>query len=271
MEPATVLFHILAKNKEAVLEYWLDQNIDRLDYPKNKIILFFRTNNNTDNTKNILSDWIKKQPKDQWNSIYFDDSDVPENIEQYDIHEWNTVRLKVISQLRNEGLAKSLDVGADFYFSCDVDNFLMPDTLSILVREDVPVIAPLLRYAMSDRSKTSTNKYVNEYYSNFHHPVTPDGYFMDSPIYYEILRQATPGLHEIDLVHCTYLVSKDAVAKSSYVDGTTAYDYVIFARTLRGNNIPQVFDTRRIYGCLTLEEDAEACRAYMSSLDTNSS
>jgi hypothetical protein len=56
----SVLFHILAKQKEQVLEYWLEQNLDKINYPKDKIILYFRTNNNTDNTLNIINKWIDK-------------------------------------------------------------------------------------------------------------------------------------------------------------------------------------------------------------------
>ena len=265
-----VLIHILAKSKGSVLEYWLKQNLDKTTYPKNKIILFFRTNNNTDNTKQILLDWIGKQHPTTWNSVYFNDEDVPEKVEQYGVHEWNTLRLSVISRLRQEGLVKSLELNADFYFSCDVDNFLIPETLQTLVDENLPVIAPLLKYACCETTGKNGNAYDNPNYSNFHHPVTSTGYFLDSPAYYTILNQDNPGLHVIDLVHCTYLVRKDAIEKSSYIDVTTDFDYIIFARTLRKCKIPQVFDTRKIYGYLTVVEDIDACKLNMARLDKNS-
>ena len=54
MEP-TVLIHILAKDKAAMLPAWLEQNLEKIQYPKDRIILYFRTNNNNDDTAKILS------------------------------------------------------------------------------------------------------------------------------------------------------------------------------------------------------------------------
>ena len=55
-----ILFHILVKNKEPILEYWLQQNLEKTNYPKENIILFIRTNNNTDSSKEILLKWTEK-------------------------------------------------------------------------------------------------------------------------------------------------------------------------------------------------------------------
>jgi hypothetical protein len=263
----TVLFHILAKDKENVLPYWLEQNLDNTTYPKENIVLYFRTNNNTDNTKNIIISWIVQQKinKVNWKDIIYDSLDVPEKVEQYGIHEWNSLRFSVIAKLRQKGIEKAIELDVDFYFVCDVDNFLIPDTISKLVDSNLPVIAPLLKYAYCEEDK-DLNIYANPYYSNFHHPVSENGYFVDSLIYYEILNRINPSLHAVDLVHCTYLIRKDILNKISYFDDTNEFEYIIFSRNLRAKNITQVLDTRIIYGCLTITENANACKNYMNTL-----
>lgn len=198
--------------------------------------MFFRTNNNTDNTKIILQEWIEKQT--EWNKIILEDEDVPEKVQ-----EWNSVRFKVLAKLRQEGIQKAIDL--------NVDNFLIPDTLDTLVNLNVP----LLRYANCEE-----DNYYN--YSNFHHPVSNNGYFVKSSIYYDILNQKYCGLHQVELVHCTYLIRKDIFDKVYYQDGTADYEYVIFGRCMRKHNIPQLIDNRRIYGCLTLTDNNKAWKNY---------
>ena len=54
-----VLVAILAKQKEKALPLFL-RCIEELDYPKSSIVLYVRTNNNTDRTEQILRDWIAR-------------------------------------------------------------------------------------------------------------------------------------------------------------------------------------------------------------------
>jgi hypothetical protein len=252
-----ILFHILAKNKESILEYWLKQNLTRMNYPKQKVILYFRTNNNTDKTKSILQTWIAKQT--EWHKIIFEGDDVPEKVEQFGVHEWNTLRVKVLATLRQEGIQKAIDLKVDYYFVCDVDNFLIPDTLGSLVKLNVPLVAPLLRYAVCEEDN-------RECYSNFHHPVDEKGYFVQSVQYKDIVLQKYTGLHQVELVHCTYLIRKDMFDKIHYQDGSLDYEYVIFGRAMRYYHIPQLLDNRQIYGCLTLTENKKACKDFMKHL-----
>ena len=103
-------------------------------------------------------------------------------------------------------------------------------------------------------------------YSNFHHPVSSNGYYVNSDIYYKLLERKEPSLHIIDLVHCTYLIRKDVLNKISYNDDTQNHEYVIFSRNLRKSEIPQILDTRKIYGYLTLNENVDVCKEAMMSL-----
>lgn len=254
-----ILFHILVKNKEPILEFWLEQNLEKTTYPKKNIILFIRTNNNTDSSKEILINWIEKN-RDLYKEIIFEDQDVEEKVEQFDVHEWNETRFQVLSRLRQEGIQKAINLNTDFYFVCDVDNFLLPNTLLKLVETKLPIVAPLLKYACSEDD-------YRPGYSNFHHPVNEYGYFVNSETFSYILNRIEPGLHLVDLVHCTYLIKKNVLDKISYTDGTTDYEYVIFSRNVRKEDIPQILDTRQIYGCITLTENLNNCKNYMENLE----
>jgi hypothetical protein len=244
-----LLFHILSKNKGVILEYWLYQNLEKLTF-KDKIVLFIRTNNNTDNTEEILKEWIEKQT--EWKDIIFDSTNVPEKVELYGEHEWNHERFDVMSRLRTEGIQKAKELDMD-YFVCDVDNYLLPETIESLLETNMPVVAPFLRHPTC-------------LYSNFHHPVTDIGYFQESMEYHQILNQNEPGLHTVDLVHCTYLIRKEVFDKINYYDDTNYHEYVIFSKNLRKNNVPQVIDNRKIYGCVSFSGDIEEGKAYMEQL-----
>jgi hypothetical protein len=237
-----VLLAILAKQAERVLPFYL-LCIEALDYPKASIVLYVRTNNNTDRTADILKNWIA-QVRDQYESIEFDASDISESIEQFAVHEWNATRFKILARLRQESMNRALQNGCDYYFVVDVDNFIKPSTLKELVATKLPLVAPLLR---------STGKYPQ--YSNFHEKIDDNGYFLTSDEYFWLLEQRVRGLCQVPVVHCTYLVRSDAISQLSYDDGSDRHEYVVFSESARRSGIAQYLDTRDVYGYLTLEDD----------------
>ena len=272
-----IYFHILAKDKAKILPYWLEQNLNNLDYPRDKVVLSFRTNNNNDDTADIIERWIDEENLlaseeyvgwegdkafHRWSSIYFDDSDIPEPVQEYGVHEWNALRFKALARLRQEGIEDAQRLNA-WYFVVDVDNFLLPGTLKALVEANKSVIAPLLRYAVAQGEETHAG------YANFHHPVTENGYYQDSEEYFALLNGAIRGVYPVDLVHCTYLIRPDILPLVQYQDGTEDYEYVIFSRNLRKQDIPQYLDNRQIYGYLTLWENLDACKHWMEILSDN--
>ena len=269
-----VFFHILAKDKAKILQYWLEQNLDKLDYPRDKVILYFRTNNNNDDTAKIIRQWVDDEytmrspdygyegdwAHHDWHSIIVNDEDVPEQVQRFGVHEWNAERFSVLGRLREEGIAEARTYPEAFYFVVDVDNFILPGTLKALVAENKPVIAPLLRYAVAEGEETHAG------YANFHHPVTENGYYQDSEEYFALLNGAVRGVWPIDLVHCTYLIHPGVLGHIAYHDGTEDYEYVIFSRRLRNAGIEQYLDNRKIYGYLTLWENVDACKYWMGKL-----
>ena len=269
LQKPKILIHILAKDKEKILPAWLEQNLDRLEYPRDRVYLYFRTNNNNDNTAKILHEWIEDQKtlgrRDDedwihydWASIEIDDSDIDVPVQNYGVHEWNPTRFKALAALRQEGIDKAMWWGVDYYYTCDVDNFVMPHTLKKLVSYKQPVVAPLIRYALG--------KEEHKPYANYHNITSPQGYYQDNPAYYSILNGEVRGLIKCDVVHCTYLIRKDILPKVKYFDGSNDYEYVIFSRRLRELGINQWLDNTELYGYLTLDEDVSACVIWMRKL-----
>ena len=258
MEKPIVFFHILAKDKAKLIDYWLSENLDKMDYPKDRVRLYFRTNNNNDDTQFLIQGWIDDQKIKgiEWRSIDFDFDDVPEQVQNYGVHEWNAERFKVLGRLRQEGIEQALALDCDYYYVCDVDNFTLPHTLSTLVNYNLPVVSPMLK--MADPEQPA--------YSNYHLLANVNGYFLDDMRYYQVLKQEVKGLIACDVVHCTYLIRKDILPTIKYLDGTDDYEYVIFSRELRRLNIPQYLDNQQIYGYLSTRENLEACQYMMETL-----
>ncbi|WP_258051826.1 glycosyltransferase family 2 protein [Mesorhizobium sp. INR15] len=233
-----VLVAILAKQKEPALPLYLEC-IEALDYPKESIVLYIRTNNNTDKTERILRQWVERVGH-LYAAVEMDASDVVERVEQFREHEWNETRFKVLGRLRNMSLAKTSEHHCDFYFVADVDNFVRPATLRELVALDLPIVAPLLRSISPDR-----------YYSNYHAEIDGNGYYIECDQYSWVLNRHVRGVIEMPLVHCTYLIRTDVLNELTYEDETSRYEYIVFADSARKAGIQQYLDNRQVYGYIT--------------------
>ncbi|MEI8178577.1 MAG: glycosyl transferase, partial [Aestuariivirga sp.] len=238
-----VLIAILAKQKEPALPLYL-KCIEELDYPKSSIVLYIRTNNNKDNTEPLLREWVARVGK-RYAAVEFDAEDVAQRVESFGVHEWNATRFKVLGNIRNISLKKTLEHGCDFYFVCDVDNFIRPCSLNELVSVNLPIVAPLLRSVSA-----------NDPYSNYHADIDDNGYYRHCDQYYWILNRWVRGLFELPVVHCTYLIRRDAIDHLTYMDATDRHEYVIFSDSARKAGIAQYFDNRHIYGYLAFDEGA---------------
>ena len=233
-----VMVAILAKQKEAALPLYLEC-IEALDYPKSEIVLYIRTNNNTDKTETILRDWVARVGC-LYHAVEFDASDVVERVEQYREHEWNATRFSVLGRIRGESMRRACELGCDFYFVADVDNFLRPATLRELVALDLPIAAPLLR-SIDPRA----------FYSNYHAEIDAAGYYRNCDQYEWILNRHLRGIIEMPVVHCTYLVRADVIPDLSYADGSGRHEYVVFSDSARKAGVPQYLDNRQVYGYVT--------------------
>jgi GR25 family glycosyltransferase involved in LPS biosynthesis/glycosyltransferase involved in cell wall biosynthesis len=239
-----VLIAILAKQKEEMLPLYLEC-VEALDYPKSQIVLYIRTNNNTDRTEPILREWIERV-RPLYADIEFDARDVAEQVQQFGAHEWNATRFKVLGEIRNLSMRRALDKNCDYYFVADVDNFIRPGTLRELVALELPIVSPLLRSIERGR-----------YYSNYHAEVDKNGYFLSNDQYMWILNQWIRGVVEVPVVHTTYLVRADVISDLNYVDTTGRHEYVIFSDTARKAQIPQYLDNRQVYGYIAFGKGSD--------------
>lgn len=236
-ENAKVLIAILARNKAHVLPYYLSC-IENLEYNKKNISIYINTNNNVDETKNILSKWAKER-ENEYQSIELEIHDV-KNLENENPHAWNSKRFKALALIRNKSIQKAIDRDVDFYFVVDCDNFVAPNTLQHLILKNKPIIAPMLK-SIPD---------FNDLYSNFFCAVSNNGYFAPHPDYCNILFEQKKGTFEVPLVHCTYLIRKDVLPQLTYIDGTQDFEFVIFAKSARNNDAPQYICNEQKFGTL---------------------
>lgn len=236
-----IVIAILAKDKAHVLPYFL-QAILNQTYPKSKLHLYIRTNDNTDSTATVLEEFIAIH-SESYASIFYNSDSISQSLTQYSQHEWNYERFKILGKIRQESIDHARLIGAH-YFVVDCDNFISPTCLAeMFSMRGLGVIAPLLR------SKTA--------YSNYHYSVTETGYYKENPAYFTILRNEIRGCFEVAVVHCTYFISKDLLQEISYDDESARYEYVIFSDVLRRKNIHQYIDNRHEYGTLTFAETRE--------------
>lgn len=241
-----VTIAILAKDKAAVLPLFLE-NIGALQYPTSRISLYVRTNNNTDNTAELLCTWLRGI-QGRYAAIHYDDTDSDVPVHKYGEHEWNGERFKVLGAIRQHSMQWAMEQGSQYYYVQDVDNFVVPETLLALTSLQLPIVAPLLRKCESP----------GHGYANFHAAIDEHGYLADTPLYWDYWGRRCRGIIEQPVVHCTYLVHRDAIPLLSYDDGSGRYEYVIFSDSARKNGVPQYLDTRRHWGWLTMFGKATA-------------
>jgi hypothetical protein len=242
--PKPLVISILAKSNEAMLPLYLKSLMIQSEVldPNNEIIFYIRTNDNNDNTAQILYDWYKK-----WNSkwkIYFDDSSINSELSTIENHDWTYNRFKILGDIRQKSVEFAKDQGAD-YFVADIDNIVGSDTISSLRSTNLPAIAPLLR----------TPEWSA--YSNFHADIDENGYYKPHDIYLKLLNQEIKGIIEVPVIHCTYLIKNEYLEYVKYDDLSGRFEYVIFSDSLRKSAIPQYLDTRKCYGVVTFSSSIE--------------
>ena len=271
MTQPNVFLALLVKQKEAVLPLFLE-SLNDWDYPKENIFIYIRTNNNTDNTKQLLEEWIEEHG-DKYKGLIYNGEDVPEKVEKYDVHFWNGERFRVLGKIRQESMNQALLTDCEYYFVVDTDNFLFPETLKELVKLDLPIVAPFLRYAVALGENADTpveaakrEGHMSRYYSNYHDKVDDFGSIIAEDIYYKILGQEIKGLIECMCVHCTYLIKREYLSELNYLEQSDRWEYMVFSNSARDKGITQYLDNRTIYGVLTLSENLGASKWWFNYL-----
>lgn len=241
---------ILAKDKEFVLPTYL-KCIELQNYPKNKIHLYIRTNNNNDKSKEILDKWVKINEK-FYASVYYDSSDVEERVQNYSQHTWNEIRFKVLGFIRQLSINYAI-LTKSHYFVCDCDNFIIPETLINMINTNLDVVAPLLKNLVDDDFKSI----MGNNYTNMHAEINSSGFYKASDYEKDIISRNIIGTLEVPVVHCTYFIRNNVLPKICYDYLDNQFEYITFSKSCRNNKIKQYIDNTYFYGYLTFAEKSE--------------
>lgn len=222
----TVMITILARNKAHCLPLFLDCILN-LEYDKSKITLYIHTNNNKDNTEEIL-DKFYSEYKDTYQSILF----IKENFDELEddateSHNWRTnqTKVKLLADIREKSIKKSIELGLNYYFSVDCDNFILPYTLSHLINTRKAIVAPLLHcIGMKELS-------------NFFLSDKPVFFKQDSKYKFYVNRELR-GIFCVPIVHCTYLIDLSCVKdiNSFYLPLEEEMEFLQFIKNTKEKN-----------------------------------
>lgn len=233
-----IVVAILLKDKAYCLNLYLEC-LYKQTFPKKNIHLYVRTNDNKDNSAEIMKEWLEKHGE-EYASIFYDDSSIDSTLKQYKEHEWNGHRFNILGAIRQQSCDYAKEKGCH-YFVADCDNMIMPDVLKKLYEvRSLGLVGPLL-----DTTVRATN---------VHHCCDRNGYYQECPHYDHIRFKQIKGLIECGVVHCTYLIPKWVLPFVKYDDGSGRYEYVIIADGLRKAGIKQYYDSRHPNGFLIQNE-----------------
>nr|XP_025743976.1 inactive glycosyltransferase 25 family member 3 isoform X3 [Callorhinus ursinus] len=190
--PAVVLT-ILARNAEHSLPHYLGA-LERLDYPRARLALWCATDHNTDNTTQMLQEWLAAVG-DHYAAVVWRPEGEPRSYpDEEGPKHWTRERHQFLMELKQEALTFARDWGADYILFADTDNILTNNqTLRLLIEQGLPVVAPMLD------SQT--------YYSNFWCGITPQGYYRRTADYFPTKNRRRQGCFQVPMVHSTFLVS----------------------------------------------------------------
>lgn len=188
----TVLITILVRNKAHTLPYFLTF-LERLNYPKDRLHLWIQSDNNIDNSIEILSTWIKTE-SDKYHGVEVNFDEKTHGFEDEDgIADWSTQRFLHIMDLREKALTAGRLMWADFVWMLDADVFLVnANALDELVSKNQTVVAPLLK--------------SDGLYSNFWAGMTDDYYYLRTDKYEPILYREERGCFDVPMIHSAILI-----------------------------------------------------------------
>jgi GR25 family glycosyltransferase involved in LPS biosynthesis len=187
-------------------------------------------------------------------------------LQDFENHDWNSFRFQILGKIRNQSLKIAEENDCDFYFVCDIDNFIVSNTLSSLVSLNLEIVAPML---VNAKNKEARDAGVGggDLYSNFHCDYDEEGGYVHDSQYDKLISREYRGIHRVRLVHCTYLVRTDSISKIDYLLNSNNYEYRNFTISAEQNGLPQYLDNRIPYGCLSLIDDPSAAESLLKDFE----
>ncbi|XP_053684624.1 glycosyltransferase 25 family member [Sabethes cyaneus] len=245
----------LIRNKEHTLPYFFSY-LESLDYPKDRISLWIRSDHNEDRSVEITKAWLKRTSKLYHNVDFGYRSDAKKRSDESSSTHWSEQRFADVIRLKQEALEKARFMWADYILFLDADAFLTdPKSLNKLVSLNLPVVAPML---LSDGL-----------YSNFWCGMTADYYYQRTDEYKEILNFDKSGQFQVPMVHSAVMVNINVMQSINLTFDAKRLppgqykgpqdDIIIFAMSANYSGIPMYISNAIIYGYLLVPlEQGEA-------------
>ncbi|XP_029047412.1 glycosyltransferase 25 family member [Osmia bicornis bicornis] len=242
LKKPSVLIAILVRNKAHTLPYFLTF-LEQLNYPKSRIHLWIRSDNNIDKSIEVLSTWLSRTANEYHGvetnfnekSIGFEDEN--------GIAHWSTQRFLHVIKLREDALNAGRNIWADFIWMLDADVFLTnANTLNELILKNQTAVAPLLK--------------SDGLYSNFWAGMTSDYYYLRTDKYEPILFREETGCFNVPMIHSAVLIDlrthlSDRLTYDpknlNHYDGPTD-DIITFAVGANKSGVPLFICNDNIYG-----------------------
>ncbi|XP_032592323.1 glycosyltransferase 25 family member [Drosophila grimshawi] len=191
-EEPTVLITLLVRNKAHILPMFLSY-LEKLDYPKKRIAFWLRCDHNSDDTIQLLKQWLQHSGKLYHSINYAFNDDTTSYQKETSAYDWPVSRFKHLIALKEEALEYARNIWADYVFFLDADVLLTePQALRTLTALRLPIVAPML---LSE-----------SLYSNFWCGMTDDYYYQRTAEYKDIYHSVKVGVFEVPMVHTAVLV-----------------------------------------------------------------
>ncbi|KAI9587920.1 glycosyltransferase 25 family member [Glossina fuscipes] len=190
--PSSIMVVILVRNKAHVLPIFLTY-FEQLDYPKERIALWIRSDHNFDNSIEILEAWLQVV-QSEYHSVNVEfDNTKHQHENESSSFDWPRTRFEHVIKLKEEALKYALKIWADYIFYLDADVLLTsPATLRNLVNLKLPLVAPML---LSE-----------SLYSNFWCGMSSTYYYIRTDDYIKIYNVKEEGIFKVMMIHSAVLV-----------------------------------------------------------------
>ncbi|XP_076046974.1 glycosyltransferase 25 family member [Oratosquilla oratoria] len=243
MKEPTVLVVLLARNKEHILPYFLTL-FEQLDYPKERMALFIRSDHNEDETINVLEDWLRvNRRKFHLVDVILDQNSPSLYPEEERSTQWPSSRFRSLINMKEEALRLGRSMWADFIWFLDVDVMLTkPDVLRSMLTEEKAIVSPMLKSLGT--------------YSNYWCGMTDDYWYKRTDEYLPILDMKEKGCFIVPMVHSCVLVDLTRVAADFLTfnpDNLTSYDgphddIITFAISAKKVELQMYICNKEVYG-----------------------
>uniref|UniRef100_A0A2M4ARY6 Putative glycosyltransferase 25 family member n=1 Tax=Anopheles triannulatus TaxID=58253 RepID=A0A2M4ARY6_9DIPT len=253
MQPPSVVVAVLIRNKEHTLPYFFTY-LEELDYPKDRLSLWIRSDHNEDRSIEITKAWLKRTTA-LYHSVDFKYRTEPAGKRESEktYTHWTEDRFADVIRLKEEALQTARKMWADYVLFLDADAFLTnPGSLRALIDLKLPIVAPML---VSDGL-----------YSNFWCGMTADYYYHRTDDYKKILHYELVGQWAVPMVHSAVLVDLN-VAETRHLTfdrrnlpadrySGPVDDIIIFAMSANYSSIPMHVCNALLHGYIMVPLEA---------------